>query len=104
MGKPPRRGPLLKADSDLADKETKGLGSDTRGDDAALDAIRLDPDNWSDLMDDEFTTDLVAVFTGFMDADEPLEEREDAAQLREEHAARLPEALVVLRHLAAFHE
>jgi uncharacterized protein YecA (UPF0149 family) len=24
--------------------------------------------------------------------------------LREEHAARLPEALVVLRHLAAFHE
>jgi len=67
-------------------------------------AIRLDPDYWSDLMDDEFTTDLVAVFTGFMDADEPFEEREDAAQLREEHAARLPEALVVLRHLAAFHE
>jgi uncharacterized protein len=67
-------------------------------------AIRLDPDYWSNLMDDDLTRDLVAVFTGFMDADEPFEEREDAAQLREKHADMLPGALVLLRDLAAFHE
>jgi uncharacterized protein len=67
-------------------------------------AIRVDPDYWSDLMDDDLTRELVAVFTGFMEADEPLEEREDAADLRQKHADMLSGALVLLRELAVLQE
>ena len=67
-------------------------------------AIRLDPDYWSDLMDDDLTRDLVAVFTGFMDPVEPFEEREDTADLRAKHADMLPGAVVLLRELAVLQE
>lgn len=67
-------------------------------------AMRLDPDYWLSLSEDEQTRDLIATFVGFMEADEPFEEREDADELRDECAALIPRVLVSLWRLAKMEE
>ncbi len=59
---------------------------------------------WSAIAEDERTATFVALFTGFMDIGEPFEEREDADEIRDEHAALLPRALVGMRKLALMRE
>ncbi|WP_067733927.1 YecA/YgfB family protein [Novosphingobium naphthalenivorans] len=63
-------------------------------------AMRLDPQYWSDLVDDERTADLVGLFVGFIEIGEGIDERDDADAIRDEHAQLLPRALVSLRKLA----
>jgi uncharacterized protein len=63
-------------------------------------AMKLDPDYWSDLAQDERTASFIGLFVGFMDMPEDIEERDDADELRDEHAALLPRALVGMRKLA----
>ena len=67
-------------------------------------AMKLAPDYWSAIAEDERTATFVALFTGFMDIGEPFEEREDADEIRDEHAALLPRALVGMRQLALMRE
>lgn len=67
-------------------------------------AMKLAPDYWSAIAEDERTATFVALFTGFMDIGEPFEEREDADEIRDEHAALLPRALVGMRKLALMRE
>ena len=67
-------------------------------------AMKLAPEYWSAIAEDERTATFVALFTGFMDIGEPFEEREDADEIRDEHAALLPRALVGMRKLALMRE
>ncbi len=67
-------------------------------------AMQLDPQYWSDLADDDRTADFIGLFVGFIDIDEELDERDDADDIRDEHAALLPRALVGLRKLALLRE
>ena len=67
-------------------------------------AMKLAPDYWSAIAEDERTATFVALFTGFMDIGEPFEERDDAAEIRNQHAALLPRALVGMRKLALMRE
>jgi uncharacterized protein len=63
-------------------------------------AMKLHADYWSDLADDERTETFVALLVGFIETDEPIEEREDADAIRDEHAELLPRAIVAMRKLA----
>jgi uncharacterized protein len=67
-------------------------------------AMRLDPEYWSDLADDEKTGSLVGLFVGFIDMIEPIKERDDADDIRDEHAVLIPKALVAMRKLALLQE
>jgi len=67
-------------------------------------AMKLAPDYWSGIAEDERTATFVALFTGFMNIGEPFEEREDADEIRDQHAALLPRALVGMRKLALMRE
>lgn len=67
-------------------------------------AMRLDPDYWLSLSEDDQTRDLIATFVGFMETEEPFEEREDADELRDECAALIPRVLVTLWKLALIEE
>ncbi len=67
-------------------------------------AMRLDPDYWISLSEDDRTQDLVTTFVGFMETDEPFEEREDADELRDDCAALIPRVLVALWRLARIDE
>ena len=62
--------------------------------------MRLDLEYWLDLAQDERTRDIVGVFSGFIDFGEPMEEREDADEIRDEHIALMPRTLVALWKLA----
>ncbi|MEN2793382.1 SEC-C metal-binding domain-containing protein, partial [Sphingomonas oligophenolica] len=53
---------------------------------------------------DERTASFIGLFVGFMDMLEDIEEREDADELRDEHAALMPRALVGMRKLALMRE
>lgn len=67
-------------------------------------AMKLAPDYWSAIAEDERTATFVALFTGFMDIGEPFDERDDANAIRDEHAALIPRALVGMRKLALMRE
>ena len=79
-----------KADHDIIRKWMKGFYR----------AMKLHPDYWSDLADDERTAEFLALLVGFIEIDEQIEEREDADAIRDEHAVLLPRALVAMRKLA----
>lgn len=86
--------PGRKADHDKIRTWVKGFWS----------AMKLAPDYWSAIAEDERTATFVALFTGFMDIGEPIEEREDADAIRDRDAALLPRALVGMRKLALMRE
>lgn len=67
-------------------------------------AMQLDPEYWSELVDDERTRDFIGLFVGFIDIDEAIEERDDAEEIRDEHAALIPRVLVAMRKLALMRE
>ena len=67
-------------------------------------AMKLAPDYWSAIAEDERTATFVALFTGFMDIGEPFDERDDANEIRDQHAALIPRALVGMRKLALMRE
>jgi uncharacterized protein len=67
-------------------------------------AMRLDPQYWSDLAEDERTATFIGLFVGFIDLREEIDERGDADEIRDEHAAFLPRALVGMRKLALLRE
>jgi uncharacterized protein len=67
-------------------------------------AIKLDPRYWSDLADDEHTVTFLSLISGFLNIGEPIEERDDANEIRDEHAALLPRAIVSMRKLALMQE
>ena len=68
-------------------------------------AMQLDPQYWADLADDDRSADLIGLFVGFLPPmDEEIEERDDADDIRDKHAALLPRALVGLRKLALLRE
>jgi len=79
-----------KADHDTIRKWMKGFYR----------AMKLYPEYWSDLADDERTATFLALLVGFIETDEPIEEREDADAIRDEHAELLPRAIVAMRKLA----
>ena len=66
--------------------------------------MKLDPQYWSDLAEDEHTATFLALITGFLEIGEPIEERDDADEIRDEHAALLPRAIVGMRKLALLQE
>jgi len=66
--------------------------------------MKLAPDYWSAIAEDERTATFVALFTGFMDVGELFDERDDADEIRDEHAALIPRALVGMRKLALMRE
>lgn len=63
-------------------------------------AMRLDPQYWADLTADDRTAAFIGLFVGFIPTTEEIDERDDADEIRDEHAALLPRALVALRKLA----
>jgi len=63
-------------------------------------AMKLHPEYWLDIADDEHAAMLLSLFVGFMETDEKIEEREDADDIRDEHAVLMPRAIVSLRKLA----
>ena len=67
-------------------------------------AMKLAPSYWSAIAEDHRTATFVALLTGFMEVSEPFEERDDAEEIREQHAALLPRALVGMRKLALMRE
>ena len=66
--------------------------------------MKLAPDYWSAIAEDERTATFVALFTGFLDIGEPFDERDDANEIRDQHAALIPRALVGVRKLALMRE
>jgi uncharacterized protein len=67
-------------------------------------AIKLDPRYWSDLADHEHTVTFLSLICGFLNIGEPIEERDDADEIRDELAALLPRAIVGMRKLALMQE
>ena len=67
-------------------------------------AMKLDPQYWSDLAEDERTATFLALISGFLGIGEPIKERDDAHEIRDEHAALLPRAIVGMRKLALMQE
>jgi uncharacterized protein len=67
-------------------------------------AMKLAPSYWSAIAEDQRTATFVALLAGFMDVGEPFEERDDADEIRDQHAALLPRALVGMRKLALMRE
>ena len=86
--------PGQKADHDKVRTWVRGFWS----------AMKLAPDYWSAIAEDERTATFIAMFTGFMDIGEPFDERDDANEIRDEHAALIPRALVGMRKLALMRE
>jgi len=66
--------------------------------------MMLHPEYWSNLADDERTAAFLGLLVGFIETDEQIEEREDANDIRDEHAALLPRAIVAMRKLALLHD
>ena len=56
-------------------------------------AMKLHPEYWMDIADDERTATFPGLLVGFIETDEQVEEREDAAAIRDEHAELLPRAI-----------
>jgi uncharacterized protein len=79
-----------KADHDTIRKWMKGFYR----------AMKLHADYWSDLADDDRTETFVALLFGFIETDEPIEERDDADAIRDQHAELLPRAILAMRKLA----
>lgn len=67
-------------------------------------AMKLAPSYWSAIAEDHRTATFVALLAGFMEVSEPFEERDDAEEIRDQHAALLPRALVGMRKLALMRE
>lgn len=67
-------------------------------------AMQLQPEYWSDLAENERTATFLGLLVGFIDLGEQIEEREDADQIRDEHAELLPRAIVAMRKLALLHD
>lgn len=67
-------------------------------------AMKLRPEYWSELADDERTATFVGLPVGFIETDEQIEEREDADDIRDERAELLPRAIVAMRKLALLHD
>lgn len=67
-------------------------------------AMKLAPSYWSAIAEDHRTTTFVALLAGFMEVSEPFEERDDAEEIRDQHAALLPRALVGMPKLALMRE
>ena len=67
-------------------------------------AMKLAPQYWSDLPDAGQTAAFLSLISGFLEVGEPIEEREDANEIRDEHAAFLPRAIVSMRKLALMQE
>jgi uncharacterized protein len=67
-------------------------------------AMKLDPQYWSDLADSERPATFLSLISGFLEIVEPIEECDDADQIRDEHAALLPRAIVSMRKLALMQE
>ena len=67
-------------------------------------AMKLAPQYWSDLPDAGQTAAFLSLISGFLEVGEPIEEREDANEIRDEHAALLPRAIVSMRKLALMQE
>jgi uncharacterized protein len=67
-------------------------------------AMKLDPQYWSDLADDDRTADLIGLFVCFIDIDADIDEPDDAQNIRDEHAALIPRSLIGLRKLALLRE
>ncbi len=66
--------------------------------------MKLAPQYWSDLPDAGQTAAFLSLISGFLEVGEPIEEREDANEIRDEHAALLPRAIVSMRKLALMQE
>lgn len=67
-------------------------------------AMKLAPSYWSAIAEDQRTATCVALLAGFVDASKPFEERDDANEIRDQHAALLPRALVGMHKLALMRE
>lgn len=67
-------------------------------------AMKLEPQYWSDLAEDERTATFIKLLVGFIESREPIEERDDADEIRDEAAALLPRAIVGMRKLALLRE
>lgn len=67
-------------------------------------AMKLRPEYWSNLADDEQTATFVGLLVGFIETDEQIDERKDADALRDEHAELLPRATVGMIKLALLHD
>jgi len=65
-----------------------------------LKAMALDPQYWTDMAQDERTANFIGLFVGFMGPLDDIDEPDNAYEIRDEHAALLPRALVGLRKLA----
>lgn len=63
-------------------------------------AMKVYPEYWSDLAEDERTATFLGLLVGFIDTGEQIDERDDADEIRDEYAALLPRALVGMRKLA----
>lgn len=63
-------------------------------------AMKVYPEYWSELAEDERTATFIGLFVGFIDTGLQIEERDDADEIRDEHAELLPRALVGMRQLA----
>jgi uncharacterized protein len=63
-------------------------------------AMKVYPEYWSELADDERTATFIGLFAGFIDTGLQIDERDDADEIRDEHAALLPRAIVGMRQLA----
>lgn len=63
-------------------------------------AMKIHPEYWSELAQDERTATFIGLFAGFIDTGAQIDERDDADEIRDEHAQLLPAALVGMRKLA----
>ena len=67
-------------------------------------AMKLEPQYWSDLAEDERTATFIRLLVGFIESGEPIEERDDADEIRDDAAALLPRTIVGMRKLAMMRE
>jgi len=67
-------------------------------------AMTIHPEYWTDIADDERTATFLGLIVGFIETDEQIEERDDADDIRDEHAELLPRAIVGMRSLALLHD
>lgn len=52
--------------------------------------MKLVPSYWSAIAEDHRIATFVALLSGFMEVSEPFEERDNAEEVRDRHAALLP--------------
>jgi uncharacterized protein len=55
-------------------------------------AMKIHPQYWSDLAADKRTATFIGLLVGFIDTGERIDERDDADEIRDEHAELLPRA------------